>query len=91
MYRLATKRIAKSEVGNIVNVFMDPGWHAYRKGTARLSTVTHSAHLDLWGSAVNHAAEVCGGVRLRTQICSNCWISRLTANGFFEDVADVDW
>jgi len=25
MYRLATKRIAKNEVGNIVNVFMDSG------------------------------------------------------------------
>jgi len=23
MYRLATKRIAKNEVGNVVNVFMD--------------------------------------------------------------------
>jgi len=25
MYRLATKRVAKNEVGNIVNVFMDSG------------------------------------------------------------------
>jgi len=38
MYRLATKRIAKNEVGNVVNTFMDSGWHGYRKGTARSAT-----------------------------------------------------
>jgi len=46
MYRLATKRIAKNEVGNVVNVFMDSGWHAYRKGTARLSTMTQCRERD---------------------------------------------
>jgi len=57
MYRLATKRIAKNEVGNIVNVFMDPGWHAYRKGTARLSTMTQCRELC---DCTARATEVCG-------------------------------
>jgi len=57
MYRLATKRIAKNEVGNVVNTFMDSGWHGYRKGTAR------SATNDTLGTAAE-PAEVCG---LRTR------------------------
>ena len=48
----------------------------------------------LWLSGLVYAAKSCtsvfysrcadcGRVRLRTQICSNCWICGLTANGFF--------
>ena len=47
MYRLATKHILEKTVGNVVSVVMDWGWHTYRKGTTCLSTMTHSAHLDL--------------------------------------------
>jgi len=66
-------------LGNIVNVFIDSGWHAYRKGTARLSQ---------WHSAINcatqlHVQQRCADCGLRTQIRSNCWICGLTANGFF--------
>jgi len=59
---------------------MDLGYtrHTSRKDTARLSTMTHGAVTA--GSAVTVPCADCG---LRTQICSNCWIRRLTENGFF--------